>query len=181
MKLSSIVNFLSPLALITVIMGLIYVAVQQCYRMGANDPQIQMAQDISYQLSRGRSADAYFEGDSLDISRSPGLFVALYNSAGQPVKSTGLLNEKMPQLPSGVFDFTKQHGEDRISWQPHAGVRVALVIDKIPSVAGGFVAAGRSLKEVEARINNLNLMVLMGWLICAGILILRAWIQYQIK
>src|ERR1035437_8806059 len=128
MKLSSIVNFLSPLAIITVIMGLINVTVQQSYRMGANDPQIQIAQDISDRLSRGRSVDAYFAGDSLDISRSLAVFSTLYNPAGQPLRATGLLNGKMPQLPSGVFDFTNQHGEDRISWQPQAGVRIAMVI-----------------------------------------------------
>jgi hypothetical protein len=179
MKLSTLFSFLCPLAIISLILGLVYTTVQQSYRMGANDPQIQLAADIRDRLSLGRASDSFFTGDSVDISRSLGLFVSLYNAAGQPIKATGFLDGKIPQFPSGVFDFANRFGENRVSWQPRAGVRIALVLVKIPSPGNGFVAAGRSLKEVEIREANLGLMVGSIWLICVGIGIFYAFLHYK--
>jgi hypothetical protein len=179
MKYAFLSSVLSQLAIITLALIILYACVQQTYRTGANDPQIQIAQDIATRLSAGRSVDHYFTGDTLDISSSLSVFAALYNSAGQPVMATGYLNGKMPQLPSGVFGFANQWGENRISWQPQQGVRIAMVIQKVSSSDIGFVGVGRSLKEVEIRENNLGRMILIGWLICIGILIVNTWVQFK--
>jgi hypothetical protein len=177
MKGSSIISTLGLLARMTLILGSLYLAVQQSYRMGANDPQIQMAQDIADRISEGRSVDHYFAGDTLDIARSLGLFVSQYDAGGAPLRSTGFLHGEMPRLPGGVFAFTKEYGEDRISWQPERGVRMALVIAKIPGANSGFVASGRSLAEVESRVSNLGEIVFIAWIACFVILVAEAFMR----
>lgn len=172
-----ILSALSSLAVVTVILLLIYAAVQQTHRTHANDPQIQMARDISLHLKQGKIIEPIFPVDSIDISKSLGVFAVLYDDHSKPVRSSGFLNGNMPQLPAGVFDFVRSHGEEAITWQPQPGVRMAMVVASVQSPNVSFVAVGRSLKEVEVREGNLLSMLLVGWFICAGILLLNAFIQ----
>ena len=45
-----------PLGLVTLILcGLVNLAVQQNYRMSANDPQIQIAEDVADAVSQGKA------------------------------------------------------------------------------------------------------------------------------
>jgi len=179
MRLSTGLSFVSQLAVISVISAMVYTTVQQSYRMGANDPQIQISSYISDRLSRGQPGGNFFNGDSLDIARTKSTFGILFDPEGQPKESTGFLNGKMPHLPQGVFAFTNEHGEDIISWRPQAGVRIAMVILKVSSPAIGFVGIGRSLKDVEERIQNLGWMVLICWLISMGVVTVNAIFQFQ--
>ena len=57
------------------------------------------------------------------------------------------------------------NGEDRVTWQPQGNVRIALVVTKVTGVQSGFIAAGRSLREVEKREDQLTKEVLGAWLI----------------
>jgi len=179
MKFALVFSSLGQLALVSLILALVYLSVQQTYRMGANDPQIQLAQDMAAGLSAGRLADIDLKEDSLDISQSLGVFTLLLSPSGQPVRSNGFLHGAIPRIPAGVLDFVNRNGDNRISWQPEPGVRVALVVEKVSTPAIGFVAVGRSLQEVEIREKNLGQMVFIGWLICCGIIIVHALFQYK--
>ena len=176
-----ILSTLSTIAVVTVILLLIYAAVQQTYRTGANDPQIQMARDIAASLKEKRSSEHIFPADSIDIAKSLGVFAVLYDSNSRPIKSSGFINGKIPQLPAGIFDFVKSHGEDMITWQPQPGIRMAMVVAAVLSPNVSFVAVGRSLNEVEIRESNLLSMVIISWLICIGIIIINAFIQWRFK
>ncbi|MGE5222720.1 MAG: hypothetical protein ACM3PY_09790 [Omnitrophica WOR_2 bacterium] len=156
-------TWLALAAAITAICGLIYLAVQQNFRMGANDPQIQIAEDAAYRLANGESAASLVPAQSVDIARSLSPYLIIYDRDGKPIASNALLHSQVPQLPAGVLDYTRQAGEDRISWQPEPGVRSAAVIVAIQGSSGGFVLAGRSLREVENRENNLTLIIGLGW------------------
>ena len=73
-------------------------------------------------------------------------------ASGTPLAGSGRLHGAMPRMPGEVLPFARAHGGHRLSWQPEAGVRQALVI--VPVRGGGkdrFVVAGRSLREVEQR------------------------------
>src|SRR6185369_7271437 len=83
MKKLTTLNYLVAAALVTVLMLLIYAAVQQGYRTGLNDPQVQMARDISLKLEEGRSIQPYFTADTIDINRSLSPFVVLYDAQGK--------------------------------------------------------------------------------------------------
>src|SRR4051812_32566623 len=148
MKIFSFLNYLLFIAIITVIILLIYASVQQTYRSGANDPQIQIAEDISAKIQKGKNIEDIFPVDTIDIAQSLALVVILYDAHGRPLRSTGFLDGKMPQLPAGVFDFAKKNGSHSVTWQPNNDVRMAMVLNHINSSPVEFVAAGRSLREV---------------------------------
>jgi hypothetical protein len=145
-------HWLPLTAVITILCGLIYLAVQQSLRWGANDPQIQMAEDAAAALAAGATPESVVPPGMLDVSSSLAPFMIIYNDSGKPLVSTGsLLNGETPLLPPGVFDYTRQKGEDRVTWQPQAWVRIAAVVVAHGGSMPGFVLAGRSLREVEKR------------------------------
>jgi len=159
-----LLNYFTAMVIITIMTGLIYVNVQQAYRTNANDPQIQLANEINANLKAGRPIDGLWP-DSIEIQTSLGIFAALYDEHAQPLKSSALLDGKIPQLPPGVFEFTKNQGEDRVTWQPRAGVRMAMIVIRGNYSPVAYIAVGRSLKEVEIREGNLFRTTLICWVI----------------
>jgi len=143
-----------PLAVATVCLcALVYLAVQQSLRQGANDPQIQMAEDAAASLKAGASVDSVVPSAQVEIASSLAPFIMVFDSAGNVVASSATLHGKVPSFPGGVLDYTRQHGEDRVTWQPEPGVRMATVTI---GTGNGFVLAGRSLREVEVREDNVE-------------------------
>jgi hypothetical protein len=165
MRIQWWISFLLSCGILTAVVMLIYATVQQNYRQNANDPQVKMAMEIRDRLSEGRSVESFFSGDTVDLSRSLDVFSSLYNAKGEAIRSSGLLDGKLPKLPDGVFDFVRQHGEERVTWQPRASVRMAMVLLRTGTPTVGFIGVGRSLKEVEVREGNLLRMVFSCWVI----------------
>ena len=180
MKQTNILNHLAAAAIVTILTALVYATAQQGHRSGANDPQIQIARDISNKLKNGGVVGKWFTDDTIEISQSLSVFNALYNDKGDPVLSTGVLNGKLPSLPKGVFDFTRKNGENVFTWQPQRGVRVAVVLKSLQSSSWSFVAVGRSLDEVEGREESLRWMVFISWLLCMGVIMIH-WIIAFLK
>src|SRR6476620_10838884 len=106
MKKIPSLNYLFAPAIITVIFGVIYATVQQSYRTAANDPQIQIARDINARIHQGKPVESFL-ADTIDIAHSLSTFAALYEANGKPIRSSGYLDRKMPELPAGVFDVAK--------------------------------------------------------------------------
>lgn len=155
-----------PLAVaITVLAGLAYVLVQQDLRLSANDPQIQMSEDAAILLMDGRPPQAVLPNGVADIGYSLAPYVIVYDDSGKPLASSGLLDDEIPELPSGVLDYTRQHGQDRLTWQPKYGVRSAIVVTRYNGANPGFVAAGRSLREIEKRESSAEMLAALGWLL----------------
>jgi len=142
-----------PLAVVIVAMcGLVYLTVQQVLRQGANDPQIQLSEDFAASLTSSKAPSGEFPAQQVEISTSLAPFVMIFDDNGKVLVSNALLDGKTPQYPVGVFDYVRQHGQDRVTWQPREGVRHATVVTRYSGPAGlGFVMAGRSLREVEER------------------------------
>lgn len=177
MKKFSFLNYFFAIAIITVIAGVIYATVQQTYRTAANDPQIQMARDINARLQEGKPVESFFD-DTVDIGQSLSTFIALYDVIRKPIRSSGYLDGKMPVLPAGVFDFAKKQGEYEVTWQPREGERMAVVIISSNSSSVDFVVAGRSLQEVEVRERDLITISFLGWIICIGLVLTHASLQF---
>jgi len=174
MKTSPLLTHFATAIIVTGIFLTIYATVQQAHRSGANDPQLQLARDIDTKISSNKPFDQLLPNDSIEISKSLGNFVTLYNANGTPVQSTGVLDGRLPHLPSGVFDFARNNKEDVFTWQPRTGVRIATVLE---ATSSGFVAVGRSLCEVEVREGNLIKMVMIAWIACLAIIFLHWIIQ----
>lgn len=143
------------------ISGLLLVIAQQMLRMGANDPQIQMAEDAGAKLSDGAGLSV-LPASLVDVSHSLAPFLIVYDDSGAIVGSSAMLKEQTPALPSGVPEFVRAHGQDRITWQLASGVRIAAVIERFVVPSSGFVLAGRSLREVEKRESIVQGLVLAG-------------------
>jgi hypothetical protein len=167
--LSKIINILRhwlPIAAVTTLLsGLIYLEVQQSLRWGANDPQIQMGEDAAAALAAGGTPESMLPATQVEISSSLAPFMVIYNAKGEPLASSARLHGATPALPSGIFDYTRQNGEDRITWQPEQGVLIAAVVVVYAGAQPGFVLAGRSLREVEIRTSQAEQITGIGWLV----------------
>jgi hypothetical protein len=169
-----------PIAVAATCLGLLgYVAVQQVYRTGADDPQVQLAHDASAALAAGDSPEsvvASMRGASFgsrDIvlnttgetfgSLAP--FIIVYDAGGKPVASSARLNGDVPRIPKGVLDAAKGSGENKVTWQPTSSLRIAAVAvpDRKGDQAHYVVVAGRSLRLAEERVQALTQMALAGW------------------
>lgn len=162
----NILKFWLPLATaVTLLSGLVYVTVQQSLRQGANDPQIQMAEDAARVIAGGQPAESVLPAGKIDLSQSQSAYLIIFDREGNPTASNATLHGNLPNVPKGVFEYTLQKGEDRITWEPEPGVRQAAVIVPVSGEQGNFVLAGRSLREVEQRESQLTSLVSAGWLV----------------
>jgi len=149
---------------ITGLTGLIYLNVQQSYRLGLNDPQVSIASDAVNQLSRGVELDSLISASQVDISNNLSPFLNLYDKDGKVVTGNGQYHNQLAQPPVGIFQVAKQRGSYRVTWQPDESTRIALVI--MPTTDGSsFVASGRNMREVEMRVGQLGIRTLVCWII----------------
>lgn len=172
-------RWISLAFLATALCGLVYLAVQQSLRQGANDPQIQMAEDAAAQLIQspvdiGTSSTLgdIIPAGTVNINESLAPYLVVYDASGNPVAGNGILDGALPNLPSGVFSYVTTYGEDRFTWQPAPGIRQAVVVvpvaESSPNVFNGFTMAGRSLREVEIREENAQFETATVWLFTLG-------------
>jgi hypothetical protein len=160
---------------ITILCVLVYGAVQQDYRQSLNDPQVQMAEDGAYALSKGDVPAAIVpRGVAIDLRLSLAPWIAVYDSSGKGLESSGVLDGAPPAPPLAVMQAasngqgkdTPNRDENRVTWEPTAGVRQAIVV--VPVAGPGnatkyYVVAGRNMREVEDREQRLSQMVLLAW------------------
>ena len=154
-----------PLAVaITLLSGLIYASAQQVYRQSANDPQVQLAEDTARSISSGSNINPQAFSNKIDISKSLAAFIMVFDSKGSVVASTAVDNGKTPVFPKGALTYARDRGENRVSWETSSGARSATVIVPFKNSSGaGYVLVGRSLREVEVRVERLFKMVAVGW------------------
>jgi len=134
-----------------------------------------MAEDAAAALAAGATPESVLPSSQVEFSTSLAPFMVIYSDKGEPLAWSGLLHGAAPLLPAGVFDYTRQKGEDRVSWQPESGVRIAAVVAAYSGAQPGFVLAGRSLREVEKRASQVKQMTGIAWLVAlAGSLVVVA-------
>jgi hypothetical protein len=147
---------------ITGLVGLCYAAVQQDIRQSANDPQIQIAEDIAAKLADGQSVQNVVPSEKVDVAKSLTPYIIVFDATGKPLASSAQLDGQTPTIPAGVIDDVKQNSEDRITWQPQSGVRSAIVITPFKGSTSGFVLVGRSLREVEILEDHILRILIVG-------------------
>jgi hypothetical protein len=141
---------------------ILFLVAQQDIRLSANDPQIQIAEDTSALLASGKTPSL---PSPIDISQSLAPFIITYDLQGNVISSSARLNGKTPALPTGALNGTKgtdQPGENRITWQPQEGVRLATVIVRYDK---GYVLAGRNMREIEIREEQQYQRIFLGYLV----------------
>lgn len=157
--------WLPTVVVATFLAGLTYVAVQQNFRITANDPQIQIAEDAAATLTQGLSPANIVPQIQSDMSQSLAPFLIVYDDRGNPLASSVRLDGQTPKPPQGVFDSARGKGENRLTWQPKPGVRNAIVVTRFAGQKqSGYVVVGRSLRETEKREDQLLTLAELGWL-----------------
>lgn len=142
-----------------------------------------MSEDLANSLKNGAQVPTF--ASSKDISKTLSPFVMVFNDKRELATSEAVLDGKPPIVPSGVFDFVKTgldkpsilrpksffykfsqtQGENRFTWEPKEGVRIATVLTYYKSEKNsGYVLAGRSLREVEIREERLEHHVALAWI-----------------
>jgi len=188
-----------PVFFHAVILGLIFtalggsaaIAFQQLLRRGADEPQIQMADDYASAMAAGQRPSDVIPRPSVivltpqedrpqdplvriiggvDIGRSLQPFAVVYDDSGKPIFFNGVLDQAIPTPPRGVFNYLRGHAVDKFTWQPRRGVRIATVARRIDGPHPGFVLVGRSLTLVENQEGLLYHATFIGWFVLVALL-----------
>ena len=158
-----------PIAVaVTAVSGLTYLAVQQGYRNGLDDPQVQLAQDGAARLGAGAAPASVVTSPNVDAANSLAPFVAVFGADDALLASNFTIDSMLPKPPGGVLATARSAGRDRVTWQPRTGVRIASV--SVATKDGRVVLAGRNMSEVEARIDNLTTIVALGWAVALAVI-----------
>jgi hypothetical protein len=157
--------FLPVAVLATLCCGLVYAAVQQDLRMGANSPQLQLAEDAARALDAGAPTTTLVGSSKVDVAISLDPFIVIFDPAGKVLATDGQLDGHDPIPPLGVLDAGRQNPPNEVTWEPRAGVRLASVT--VPW-NGGTVLAGRSLREVERQEDNVLVIAAASWIVMIG-------------
>jgi len=176
-KVFNILKLWVPLTvMLTMLTGLMYLLVQQNIRLGANLPQVRIAEDIAGQLKNNPVSTDFMSLKTVEISQSLAPYVIIYSESGQPLMSSGFLDGQVPSVPKGILEYAKINVQDRVTWQPQKGVRQALVAIHYSGKNSGFVVAGRSLREAENLIDHITLITLVGWVavVVTGLILVSA-------
>ncbi len=167
---------LAAVALSGVISLFIFGAVQQSFRQSANDPQIQMVEDAVTILNNGTPSSSFTTSEKINVGESLAPFIVIYDTNGRPMAGNGFLHGALLTPPQGVFTAVQQvrgkgpdadagFATDEVTLQTETGVRIASAI--LP-YKDGFVLAGRSLREIELRTQNLLSQVIFGWIVLSA-------------
>lgn len=161
-KIIHILKTFAPFAIIIVsVCFIIYTVGHQIYRSSANDPQIQASEDLAAQAADKKNIA--LSSSKVDIKTSLSSFVIVFNEKGELVQSNATLNGSDPTIPQGVLENAKSKGQNRITWQPEDGVRLAIVVTYYKKDSSeGYILVGRSLRETEKRIGMLGIQVIGG-------------------
>ncbi len=166
------VSAVLPLTLaLLIVVGFVYAAVHQTYRQNANDPQIRLAGDIAAQMSAGSLPEDAIDTKSIKVDPRKSLapFGVIVDSNGKVTASSMAMDSATPLPPKGVLTASTLDHQNRVTWQPERGVRIALVVQAYKhDQFTGYVLVGRSLKEVEVREDMLFWMAA----VTAGVVVL---------
>ncbi len=146
---------------VTVVFGTMYGLAQWQLRSGADLPAVERAEETVLRLNAG-STPAEVAFDAVDIASSIQPFVIIYDESGKVVEGSGKLDGNIPTVPYGVLQHATNLRDNRVTWQPKPGVRIASVTMRADQY---YVLAGTNLREVEKEIARVFRIALAGWLV----------------
>jgi hypothetical protein len=156
------------------------VTMQQMLRRGADHPQVEMASRYVHDIVDYRIIpSSVIPHVSVDPASSLEPFVILYDSSGNRLRSSA--GYGLPDPPAGVFAYLRTHPSDEFTWQPHPGLRIAAIGQRIDIPTGfdlnpnpGFILVGRSLALVQQQEDLLRSGTFITWFVLMGLLALGA-------
>lgn len=164
-KWNYVVSWIPIGVTITLMSLMVFGAVQQTIRLGANEIPIQLAEDAAADIVRGMEPKQVLPHQNVDLSSSLAPFVIVYDDKGEMLASSVELDGKVPAIPPGLLNSARERKEDNVTWQPKPGVRASISVVRYVGDKPGFVLAGKSLREVELLEDKLLFDVIAGWAI----------------
>jgi len=146
---------------------------QFALKQPANHPQVEVADVAVTRLNAGADPASVVPANQVEIG-SPDLYVMVLDSNRTVLATSAHLNGETVVPPAGVFEYVRDHGDDRITWQPAPGVRSAIVVE---AFRGGFVVAGRTLTDSESLEGPLVRLAIVAWLgivVIGGVVLVMA-------
>ncbi len=171
-----------PLAVVfSVALGSTYVGLQQVYRQGANDPQIQMAEDIAERIRLGADPRSIIPAEKVDIAKSLAPYVYIFDAGLNILGTSAELQALQVLPPRGSLESALEHGQNRVTWEPSAGQRQALVVIRGEGVRSDIIAVGRSLRETEAREADLLVLFFVAWTVGLSLSLGAVILKYHLQ
>ena len=134
--------------------------------MSANDPQIQLAEDVADKLNFDANPASLLT-NRIDISKSLAPFIVIYDKKGHTIASATYIGPlPLGDIPIGLLKSSDK-GFKSVTWQPVPNVRLAAVV---VSAHDYYVVSARSLREVEKRESTLFWLTSLGWILSVVIL-----------
>ena len=149
--------------LVTFTCMLTYLVTQQVIRVGANEQPAQLAAETSINLESGQDAKDAIPPKITDITKSLGTFVMIYDKDKKLIAYSGMMGKSEPVYPKGILGNLDRVGEERVTWQPQAGLRFATVALKTDN---NYIVAAQSLFEREKLVDVIGKLILAAWLAC---------------
>ncbi len=156
----ALMKWLQYAIIIVVVGGTGCLGLQQVYRSGADDPQVQIVDDVARAVEGGVDPAQIIPNPSTDVAISLSPFLASFSAERIPTLSSGVMDGSSINIPTEIFAAAKETSEHRATWEPKDGVRVALVVRALKD--GTFIVAGRNLREVEKRMSHTNTFAVLG-------------------
>ena len=155
--------WLAALLVVSLLNGLVYGAMQQVLRLGANDPQIQLAEDTAAQLAAGGAPSEVLPTRTVDIGESLAPYIMVYTEQGQPSAHPPLYMASSPNSPAASSTTCAAGARSVSPGSPTPECAALLSSCPFQAQSAGFVLAGRSLREVERRAEELLWEVAAAW------------------
>lgn len=160
--LRCVISFLPFAVCITLLSALIYFSSQQVIRLSANEMPSLSVDTALARISIGQQLGTILPNIPIELSKPFGFFFSAYNEQKVLTIAQTTVHGAPVSVPSGVLDYAKSHGKDRVTWQPETGIRLATVVVYEPRTKT-YLVAGRDLTDYEHRIQTLGLQILFGW------------------
>jgi hypothetical protein len=157
-------RFLSFSIFVAAMVIFTYVIAQNILRSEADDPQIQMAEEVSFLLNHNAPMGPLVPEIGVELSESLKTFIQIYDEKGSLLDGNATMNGISPKIPKDVLSYAKEHEENRLTWRLESGVRIAAVISHYGGQNPGYAVAGRSLRETENRIGGIGKLCFFFWL-----------------
>lgn len=119
-----------------------------------------MAEDAAARLDKGADPQDVLPPANVDLPASLAPYLLVFDERGRLLASSVTVDGRQPDYPAGVFTNVPRGGAEKVTWQAASGERSATVAVRYDH---GYVVAGRSLREVEERETNAELIAAAGW------------------
>lgn len=141
--------------IIILVGGFAALSVAHLYRFNFDVPQIEITEALQNALLLGAQPQEVVPDSSgvIDVGKITTPLVAVFDAEGQAVAYNAMVNGSAPVPPKGVFEEALARGENRITWEPEEGTRIALIVRPVGDA--GFAVSGKNLRIAEEQIASL--------------------------